>query len=383
MRSILMILGVTIHTASMYAVNASWAYTNPVTSINFDGLIYFLHAFRIPVFYMISGFFSIFMLVKTGSKSFLKNKVIRILLPLFTTAVTLNVFETYFRHIIKNDVPDFEWFLFNILPKSFLNGEWDHHLWFLIYVFIFFTLSVFIFQLISNKDSNIYKITKKVLATIRPNGLFIFLFPTATIMILGIGKFLPFTYIKIFNLFTIIDLMYWFPFFLFGMWLFIDEKLQDEFMKLKKWHLIVMIVFFLTISIKILTINPNNFPKQIIPIFDIYVSWFLCLGAFLVGYKLLNKKSQTWLYLSDASYSIYLFHHLLVMVVGYFIREIELSIYVKFIFVNVLVTLITILLHHFLILRINLLRILFNGKPLKKNLGVSTEKSVEHNLGNI
>ncbi len=57
----MMLLGLVLHTALNYMVfpNAdSWPYKDAQTSTAFDILVAFIHAFRMPTFFVIAGFFA-------------------------------------------------------------------------------------------------------------------------------------------------------------------------------------------------------------------------------------------------------------------------------------------------------------------------------------
>jgi glucan biosynthesis protein C len=71
-------------------------------------------------------------------------------------------------------------------------------------------------------------------------------------------------------------------------------------------------------------------------------------------------------FLAEASYSIYLTHHVLVIIGGVILIKLGIGGYLGF-FILILFTIsLSILIHHFLISKIDLLAFLYNGRKLKK-----------------
>lgn len=60
LRAAMMLLGVVLHSAASYTVNAErtpWPYQDAQTTVGFDLLVFTIHIFRMPVFFLVAGFF--------------------------------------------------------------------------------------------------------------------------------------------------------------------------------------------------------------------------------------------------------------------------------------------------------------------------------------
>jgi glucan biosynthesis protein C len=68
--------------------------------------------------------------------------------------------------------------------------------------------------------------------------------------------------------------------------------------------------------------------------------------------------------LSDASYSIYLFHQPIVLFLGMKFLDIDLNIFVEYFLVVAAALVIPFLIHFYLVKRVAVLSFLFNGTPL-------------------
>ena len=86
LRAVMMLLGLVLHTAINYfpfpAQAPEQIYLDPQSSPFFDYLVKFIHSFRIPVFFVIAGFFAAFLLEWRGPQGFLRHRGARIGVPL-------------------------------------------------------------------------------------------------------------------------------------------------------------------------------------------------------------------------------------------------------------------------------------------------------------
>ena len=85
LRAVMMLLGLVIHSAMGYIVfpaDRVWPFKDPHPSAFFDLLVMFIHSFRMPVFFVIAGFFAAFLYTTRGAGVLFRNRVERIALPL-------------------------------------------------------------------------------------------------------------------------------------------------------------------------------------------------------------------------------------------------------------------------------------------------------------
>lgn len=91
LRAIAMLLGIFLHGAIAYIPMAGegWSVHDPNNSHVFGVLMSIIHGFRMPLFFLISGFFTAMLWRKRGLGSLIKHRLKRILLPLAIGFVTL------------------------------------------------------------------------------------------------------------------------------------------------------------------------------------------------------------------------------------------------------------------------------------------------------
>ena len=99
LRALAMLLGIFFHAALAYSpmMQNLWLAADPVNSIVMDFLAWFSHTFRMPLFFLIAGFFALMLIEKRSIGGFMKHRLLRIgvpfivFLPLCLTAVIVTI----------------------------------------------------------------------------------------------------------------------------------------------------------------------------------------------------------------------------------------------------------------------------------------------------
>jgi peptidoglycan/LPS O-acetylase OafA/YrhL len=91
LRAIAMLLGIALHGMISFlpSTGGGWAVQDTQTSGSFAIAIAAIHGFRMPLFFMISGFFTMMLLRKRGMKALLKQRFKRIFLPFILSMLTI------------------------------------------------------------------------------------------------------------------------------------------------------------------------------------------------------------------------------------------------------------------------------------------------------
>lgn len=365
-----MILGVVLHVAKIYDVAHNWEIDDSRTSIFFEWLVRIIHLFRMPAFFIISGFFALYALEKYGPRRFLRLRLQRLLLPLLSTALLLNTVQIYLRLRYYLHVPT-HWMLFfgHQLPQAWAHGDWIVHLWFLNNLMVYTLLATLFYDWCGGLDGWLVKGDRAWLAAWRRPEL---LLPVLALIEVGLrvpAYFLPFWVQRFGGVTSCSELAEYLPFFLFGMWLFHDQDLLRGFCRVRVWQCglfaaAALILWASDAEGSLATKIIFNFTHGLL----VWLSCFFCFALFR---WLTDRPSALALYLADASYTIYLTHHLVVVALGLALLQVSISIYLKFTLVLVVTLPLTLAIHHFLILRFRLLRLMFNGKLPAKPAVVS------------
>jgi peptidoglycan/LPS O-acetylase OafA/YrhL len=87
-RAFAMLLGIVLH-ASLSYFESGWAVNDGVDSEFFAVLLIAIHGFRMPLFFLLSGYFTALLVERRGNAQTAKNRLLRITLPLVIGAVTI------------------------------------------------------------------------------------------------------------------------------------------------------------------------------------------------------------------------------------------------------------------------------------------------------
>jgi len=139
LRALMMWLGIVLHVAINHITTASpLPWRDPKTSPVADLLLLFIHSFRMPVFFILAGFFAALLAERRGAGGMLKNRSLRLALPfavfwppLFVLTAVLSM---VYIHLTVRGVPGFDTAL---TPARQPGGSPFNtmHLWFLYQLF--------------------------------------------------------------------------------------------------------------------------------------------------------------------------------------------------------------------------------------------------------
>lgn len=366
MRSTLMLMGVVLHATYIYSPWAHWLVTDPHQSKIVGAMSLYGRMFRMPTFFILAGFFAAMTLHKYGSWGLLKHRFLRIGIPLICTGLTVNLLEIYLRHYIATASP--------LTPAAFARthlldqlsaGEWISHLWFLNSLLVYFVLAAAIHRWLGAIGARLGR--AGVVVGMRHQCLFLPLMALAMLAIPAMEKVWPSGIQRrwLWGAIDISTLLFDLPYFLLGLWLFSDKMLRKEFHRFHAWQmwLIVPLLGIRVVLAEEHGVTSLSLIRHFSEILFILLASQLC---FVVFRRYFNQRSAVFRYLSDASYSIYLFHHFFVALFGYLLLPVDLPVSLKIAVIVASTYAVTLCIHHFAIRRVPLLRLMYNGDPRKR-----------------
>ena len=364
MRSVLMCLVVFYHIGNIYMYKSTWIVSDQNSKMYIFNIINeIMPLFRMPGFFIISGFFTMFSLRKYGSLTFLKLRLSRVVIPLVSTAATLNTAQSYFQYsYINGNKCTFFWYLQNKLLTTWTDGSWVSHLWFLNCLIIYFLFSALSYSIRDNVHFEKLKFFSSIIEKLRTKNRFLLVFPLFMLSFFAIGKVFPFfIWGDIFNAISMYQILQFAPFFFFGFWLFADEKLQKEFCGIHNWTFPALVLAF--IIFRNTTSATHGILENVLHIYAKYlISWIMVNYCFYLFYRFFNDKSDIFKFLSDSAYTIYLFHHIIVISIGYWLIQFDLVPIMKFLIVLCITLFITVTIHIKIVARNRIVQFVFNGK---------------------
>lgn len=369
LRAIMMLLGLVIHSAITYGVEdygATWPLKDPGATSSFMDYIFFvIHNFRMPIFFVVAGFFGALLFFERGPIKMLSNRIKRIVYPLivfiFILSPTIIFAFTYSRGVFAGAenplVATLEIFsnpLIFIPPRTF-------HLWFLYYLILISIVS-FGLGLLFEKTQGFTNWTTKQFDRIIINPWLKLVVMTAFTVIL----------LFIMNSAWVATSTSWIPdwktfifyffFYIFGWILFKSKKHLDTF---KQFDWLFTVLAMLVITIEFLMSTTLSFEMKII--MNSVSVWLFIFGVTGLFLRYGSQHSHLMRYNSDASYWIYLIHLSIVAYIPALIVNWHVPAFAKFLFVFLLTSLICVITYHYFV-RSTFIGKFLNGRKFSRNI---------------
>ena len=289
---------------------------------------------------------------------FVKERSIRLLIPLFFGVLVIVPPQLYFGNIDS----------FTSYADVYTNGHFEvNHLWFIYNLFWMSMLLIpFILFLKSSKSNRLIAFLERI--TSKKLGLFLGVIPLILILIVS-KKYFPSDSKSLFNLSSTL----YFGFFLvFGMLFASAENTWDHLKKHRKLNAIL----FLASSIIFYTyyLMPHDWLSPYFTTNTLWNIWYIvcCLVGWtfviaLLGYAQiwLNRKSTLVQKLNEAIYPFYILHQTVIVVFAYYIVQLDVNIPVKIMLLLITTFPVIVLIYRLLIYPFTSMRVLFGMKKRK------------------
>lgn len=353
MRATLMMLGIVIHSAQVFNPQQTWLIYSQNTTDIANYLVQIISTFRMPAFFVLSGVFCSYALIKYSPKEFAINKFNRVCIPLIVTALVFNPLQGVL-------LANFGWLNFN-MNRYFVEGVHVSHLWFLINIIVYFSFYLLIttFFRCNKISSSLMKFLEK---NVSPLLLIVVFLPVLSMALFDIHRFHGFLlYEKFWYTLDMHSLLKYFPYFTFGFLIGHSKTIFYGFTNFpphKSVFIIVLAIVFqreVDFSISIL----NEFFKAYL---DYLIYWSSVSLCFYFFFHIFNRPLKIWSVLSDASYSIYLVHHIIVIALALVLVNVNVPSVFAMVFLILLTAIFSLFFHRWFVLRFKQLRWLFNGK---------------------
>lgn len=337
-RGALMTLGVVLHASNIYCTRCGWLVGDAMRARVFDWVSEAIHVFRMPAFFWIAGYFCGLTYARAGSAGLLRKRLLRLVVPLLAAWLTLNVIQVA-THAALLGRP--------VLP-TLGGGIPLFHLWFLVDLIVFTVLAAMLLPALDKHRGDNLVAWPVLLVALA----------AATYAVNLLSRVAPSG--DVLGLTSAQRLATYAPFFAVGLWMYGAPRARQTLTKVPLWLLPVAIVVAMgaTVHVKGRSILVAEMAKLV----ETGAVW-LCVAAVMAAFeRFFAERSRVALFFSEASYTVYLFHHVLVVTLGLLLAPSAWPAWVKFTLVVVGTVAATSALHFGLVRRVPLLRYLFNGK---------------------
>ena len=361
-RGILMILGIVYHAARVYG-DASWVISDSATSPLFDRAALLLTSFRMPAFFLMSGFFAARTLDQYGPRVFLRKRLPRVLVPFLVTLVTFNVAQLYVLNLYTGGQPAGLAYLWSsALWGDFTSDRWISHLWFLVSLAYYFVATAAGAALLRARTRGhvLAGLVNRTTALLDRPVTCLMLWPLANLAVLAAFSMVPILYV-LRPIVSMEDVLRYFPYFAAGLLAFTNRRFYESMTRFH-WGVVALT------AMVVLMLLGGQVPGRALgarvagAYVDFLWTWLAIYWVLVFFRTILDRPSRVTFTLADGAYTIYLFHHLTVILIAWSLLDIELPVFVKFAVVVAVTFAVTLGLHLFAIRKVPLLTFLFNGK---------------------
>ncbi|WHX39409.1 acyltransferase [Mesobacillus sp. AQ2] len=364
---VLAMMIVFLYHCSMFFNSFDWHIKNNIinhTYVEFFSLL--VGNWIMPIFFVLSGMSTYYALKRRDSTSFIKERLLRLGIPLLLGIFLLSPPQVYIERITNLQFNgSFMQFYPHYFDGLYLeiggNGNFaffGHHLWYLLMLLLFSGITLpFFLKIRQDAGRKEFSILHYLLI---PIPLSIAALTVNSIVNLGSW-----------------GIIFYLLLYISGFYFFARESLRQF---VRKTGLFAGGFSILFTAIYLNWVIFYGFPLKtgvswaIFMIVRVLLVWNTLFFMLFLGDKYLDFTNRTLKYASEASMPFYILHQPIIIVIGYFIYSIDWPIPLKIIVLVSLSFALIMCIYHFMIRRVNYLRLLFGLKEVKEvNIGETTK----------
>lgn len=333
LRVIMVLLLIAFHAGVSFTETEidGWYYQDEHKNLIFDGVLAFIHCFRHPIFFMISGFVTDKMYKRYGAREVLKKRIYRLFIPFLIVALlfvplTLDIFK---------QLNPYSTSPVDINELDFTYQSFTGYVWFLYYLVLYNIIHNVIIAFKLNLRMNNISQWTKILFTSTIITLLLILSGKETMQ--GDYSLLP----SAFSMFSYL------LFYLYGIHLARNEAQFNDIRKSSVLYFSLGTLFFTSfLIVKSYELKYNTELLWLNAILNTMASIFYSLGGLGLAMKYYRKQLKIVRYISDSSYFVYLIHFPILMLLLLLTANTPYSAVTKFTFILIATLIISFLINY-------------------------------------
>ncbi|MFX1327482.1 MAG: acyltransferase family protein [Promethearchaeota archaeon] len=344
-----------------------WHVKNDEQDIGITVAQVMLSGFGMPVFFIIAGMASFYALSYVKSGLYLKDRVVRLGIPLFVGMFTHVSIQVYLEKVswgtFKGSFFEFYPRYFNGLQGFGGNFAWTgYHLWFLLVLLIFTFITIKPFNYL-RREENLMKISRLTPVLQKPGMILLLVFPLIFLEFINI--FIEYLEFGGWNFFSYLVI------FIYGYIFASKNKFKLAIEKNRNISIVFGVITTVLVLMTILIFQDQLLDDSLqftdFLFYGLRVingwSWMIVvLGLFS---KYLNRDHKSRKFLNEIVMPFYVLHQTIILIVGFYIISLDLNIFTKFLIISSL-SFVIIMGLVLIIRKVNVLRFLF-GMRLKRS----------------
>jgi glucan biosynthesis protein C len=365
---ILLIISVYLFHLGMIFNTWEWHIKN---NILYSGLLrqvmIFLHNWRMPLLFMISGAGTWYALKNISPGRYLLERARRLLVPLVAGIFILVPVQVYIEKIDQyQSLLAYYPHMFNgVYPQG--NFSW-HHLWFIAYLFVIaLAITPFLNVLRSSRFMAMVGNLEHILT--KPLGLNIVIIPLFLSQIILRNFFETETHALVNDWATLTSYLI---FFLAGFILLPVKSIAGAMTRYRRLYLAetaVMMIIMLMVQGQVDSVRTA---EVIYDVAALFMSWTCAVAVTGYAGKYLDRNSSFRKTANEAIYPFYLLHQPALVITGYFVVKLSIPVVWKVALIMTASLILIISVYWLLIRPFNVTRVLFGMKPLRKKAKTAT-----------
>lgn len=368
LRALMMWLGVVLHVALNHmTMSLPFPWRDRDTSVVADMTFIFIHAFRMPVFFILAGYFVALLVNLRGYDGMLKHRLRRVALPFIIfwplVFIATGLMVLVYLHVMTYGTLGFKPAL---LPKEMPGVPKFHtmHMWFIYYLLWFCLFTAAIGRVGKFIPASWKSAGERIWTTLAMNwwGFIVLALPLA-----AVGSFYPGGLLQADKSFipNVADLIHNGFFFVFGWYVYRHQHLVLAHYAKNCWKYVIAGVIAFIISLALLDQLKTTAPG--IPYLKWYIafaynstSWLWSFALIGIFVRYLSQPNTVLQYVSESSYWVYLVHVIGTVGIGALVYGLPIGPVAKM-GLNIVATTAVCLLTYQLFVRHTFIGVLLNG----------------------
>lgn len=359
LRALVMSIGILLHASLIAGVN-HW-FPQAIST--------FSHLFRMKLFIILGGFFIALQVGKVGAAVVRNDRIRRLGVPILLFLLFINPVTIYIWNLQEYNYPEFYYYTIN-MPRNVLDTHgagWHLHIWFLIVLLSYCLIIPVVFFCLESD------IVKRVIFNLKSTS------NSNLLLIIAVSTSVMFVLFRALHFFTFQNLTHggplnyvaqailtYFPFFVLGICMQRHKSVFNAMhtVSLSQFGLSFVFLGMVWVNIGNITSVVGFAGSQAIQHFaQEFAGFYICCILLVVFSRFANNRSDLARFLSDSSYTVYLFHVPVLVCAAAIIKLSNISNFALYLLIMPVAYIACLVIHRYFVDNSDLRGFLFNGRP--------------------